>query len=150
MIPRGSRIWLTQPGSPSSSLSHCKENTRMNNCFRTGQKTMDREPPSFKIGDRVYFKNKQPGKWDLKMETWIRDCPYWACNGHYLQIENQATGKNKMMQHQRCSTQTTSGILEHQHTIWQSWEIYQPPCKFANYHDSMIEDEHLTHVNSHL
>ena len=32
------------------------------NCFRTAQKTTDREPPSFKIGDRVYFKNKQPGK----------------------------------------------------------------------------------------
>ena len=36
------------------------------NYFRTGQKTTNREPPSFKIGDRVYFKNKQPGKWDLK------------------------------------------------------------------------------------
>ena len=38
------------------------------NCFRTAHKTMDRQPPSFKIGDRVYFKKKQPGKWDLK---WI-------------------------------------------------------------------------------
>ena len=28
------------------------------NCFRTAQKTMDREPLCFKIGDRVYFKNK--------------------------------------------------------------------------------------------
>ena len=28
------------------------------NCFKTAQKTMDRQPPSFKIGDRVYFKNK--------------------------------------------------------------------------------------------
>ena len=36
------------------------------NCFRTAQETMDRQPPSFMIGDRVYFKNKQPGKWDLK------------------------------------------------------------------------------------
>ena len=36
------------------------------NCFKTAQKTMDRMPPSFKIGDRVYFKNKQPGQWDLK------------------------------------------------------------------------------------
>ena len=36
------------------------------NHFRTAQKTMDRQPPSFKIGDRVCFKNKQPGKWDLK------------------------------------------------------------------------------------
>ena len=36
------------------------------NHFRTAQKTANREPPSFKIGDRVYFKNKQSGKWDLK------------------------------------------------------------------------------------
>ena len=36
------------------------------NHFRTSQKTMERQPPSFKIGVRVYFKNKQPGKWDLK------------------------------------------------------------------------------------
>ena len=33
------------------------------NYFRTAQKTMDRQPPCFKIGDRVYFKNKQPAKW---------------------------------------------------------------------------------------
>ena len=26
------------------------------NCFRTGQKTIDREPPSLKIGNRVYWK----------------------------------------------------------------------------------------------
>ena len=31
------------------------------NCLQPVQKTMDREPPSFKVGDRVYFKNKQPG-----------------------------------------------------------------------------------------
>ena len=36
------------------------------NHFRTVQKTTDRKPPSFKIGNRVYFKNKQLGKWDLK------------------------------------------------------------------------------------
>ena len=30
------------------------------NHFKTAQKTMDWTPPSFKIGDRVYFKNKQP------------------------------------------------------------------------------------------
>ena len=35
------------------------------NCFKTAPKTMGRTPPSFKIGDRVYFKKKQPGKWDL-------------------------------------------------------------------------------------
>ena len=36
------------------------------NCFRTAQKTTNREAPSFQISDRVYFKNKQPEKWDLK------------------------------------------------------------------------------------
>ena len=36
------------------------------NCFKTAQKTMARTPPSFKIGDKVYFENKQPSKWDLK------------------------------------------------------------------------------------
>ena len=35
------------------------------NCFKTAQMTMDRTPPTFKIGDRVYFKNKQPSKRDL-------------------------------------------------------------------------------------
>ena len=64
------------------------------NHFRTAQKTMDRQPPSIKLGDRVYFKNKQPGKWDLKWRHGYRI----VCiehNGHYLHIENQATGKMK-------------------------------------------------------
>ena len=38
------------------------KNTLDENCFRT----MDRQLPSFKISDRAYFKNKQPGMWDLK------------------------------------------------------------------------------------
>ena len=36
------------------------------NHFKAAHITMDRTPPTFKIGDRVYFKNKQPAKWDLK------------------------------------------------------------------------------------
>ena len=62
------------------------------NCFKTAQKTMDRQPPSFKIGDRVYFKNKQPGKWDLKWRPGYRIVQI-ECNGHFLHIENQATAK---------------------------------------------------------
>ena len=46
------------------------------NCLRNAQKTTDRKPLSFQLGGRVYFKNKQPGKWDLKMETQIQDCSY--------------------------------------------------------------------------
>ena len=44
------------------------------NWFKTAHKTTDHTPPSFKIGDKVYFKNTQPGKMGLKMETWIQDC----------------------------------------------------------------------------
>ena len=32
------------------------------NHFKAAHKTMDKTPPAFKIGDRVYFKNKQPCK----------------------------------------------------------------------------------------
>ena len=62
------------------------------NCFKTVQKTMDRQLPSFKIDDKVYFKNKQPGKWDLKWRLGYRIVQI-ECNGHFLLIENQATGK---------------------------------------------------------
>ena len=62
------------------------------NHFRTAQKTMDRKPPSFNISDRVYFKNKQPGKWDLKWRPGYR-IVHIECNGHFLHIKNQATRK---------------------------------------------------------
>ena len=62
------------------------------NHLKTAQKTMDRTPPSFNIGDRVYFKNKQPSKWDLKWRPRYRIVQI-ECNGHFLHIENQATGK---------------------------------------------------------
>ena len=62
------------------------------NHFRTAQKTMDREPPSFKLCDRVYFKNKQPGKWDLKWRPRYR-IVHIEHDRHYLHFENQAMGK---------------------------------------------------------
>ena len=61
------------------------------NRFKTAHKIVDHIPPSFKIGDRVYFKNTQPGKWDLKWQPGYRI----VCiedDGHFLHIENQATG----------------------------------------------------------
>ena len=64
------------------------------NCFRSAQKTMDREPPSFNIGDRVYFKKKQPVKWDLKWRPGYR-IAHIEHDGHYLHIEHQATGKTR-------------------------------------------------------
>ena len=60
--------------------------------FRNGQKTTDRKQPSFRQGDRVCFKNKQPGKWDLKWRPRYRTV-HIECDGHNLHIKNQATGK---------------------------------------------------------
>ena len=62
------------------------------NHFKTTQKTMDRTPLYFKIGDRVYFKNKQPGKWDLKWRPRYRIVQI-EHDGHFLHIENQTRGK---------------------------------------------------------
>ena len=53
---------------------------------------MDRKPPSFQLGDRVYFRNKQPGKWDLKWRPRYR-IVHIELDRHYLHIENQATEK---------------------------------------------------------
>ena len=62
------------------------------NRFTATQKTLARDSPAFQVEDRVYFKNKQPGKWDLKWRPryWIVGIEH---NGHFIHIENQATGK---------------------------------------------------------
>ena len=81
-------------GNPESGLLNLEahhlslaiaKKTLDENCFRTTQKTMDRE--SFKIGDRVYFKNNQPGKWDLKWRPGYR-IVHIECDGYYLCIED--------------------------------------------------------------
>ena len=75
----------------SLSLAIAKK-TLDENRFKMAQKTMDLTPPSFKIGDRVYFKNKQPGKWDLKWRPRYRFV-HIERDGHFLHTENQATRK---------------------------------------------------------
>ena len=53
---------------------------------------MARDKPAFQIGNHVYFKNKQPGKWDLKWRPGYRI----VCiehKEHFIHKENQATGK---------------------------------------------------------
>ena len=88
-------------GDPDSGMLNLKahrlalaitKKTLDENHFKTAQKTMDRTPPSFKISDRVYFKNKQPGKWDLKWRPRYRIVQI-EHDGYLLHIENQATGK---------------------------------------------------------
>ena len=62
------------------------------NRFIATQKTMARDKPAFHIGDHVYFKNKQPGKWDLKWRPGYR-IVHIEHYGHFIHTENQATGK---------------------------------------------------------
>ena len=65
------QCFLGDPESEKLNLeNHCLtlamvKKTLDENCFRKAQKTTDRKLPSFQLGDRVYFKSKQPGKWDL-------------------------------------------------------------------------------------
>ena len=80
------------------------------NRFTATQKTMTGHKPAFQIGDCIYFKNKQPGKWDLKWRPRYRI----VCtehNGHFIHIENQATGKIQ-------SCNVTHIILEPQIEFW--------------------------------
>ena len=81
------------------------------NRFTATQKTLARDNPAFQVGDGVYFKKKQLGKWDLKRRPRYQ-IVHIECNGHLIHIENQATGKTQ-------SCNVTDIILE-------------PPIKFWN------------------
>ena len=76
---------------PDSGCNIAKQ-TLDENRFKHAQKTLNHTSPDFKVSDRIFFKTKQPGKWDLKWRAGCRS----VCkehNGHYLHTENQATGK---------------------------------------------------------
>ena len=106
-------------GDPDSGKLHLEthrlalaiaKKTLDENRFSATQKTTSRTNPAFQIGDCVYFKNKQPGKWDLKWRP-----RYWIVhierNRHYIHIENQATGKTQ-------SCNITDIILEPPIEFW--------------------------------
>ena len=62
--------------------------------FKHAKKTTNCTLPNFRTGDRVYLKNKQPGKWDLKWRAgYMIVCKVY--NRHYLHIETQATGRTR-------------------------------------------------------
>ena len=73
------------------------------NRFAATQKMLARDKPAFQIGDRVYFKNKQPCKWDLKWRPGHR-IVHIECNRQFIHIEIQATEKNTILQHHKTSS----------------------------------------------
>ena len=64
------------------------------NRFTATQKTNSRNNPAFQVGDHVYFKNKQPRKWNLKWRPGYQFV-HIEHNGHFIHIENQVTGKTQ-------------------------------------------------------
>ena len=80
------------------------------NRFTATQKTLARDSPTFQVGNRVYFKNKEPEKWDLKWRPRYQ-IVHIEHNGHFIHIENQATGKTP-------SCNVTDIILEPPIEFW--------------------------------
>ena len=89
-------------GDPDSGKLHLEthrlalaiaKKTLDENRFTATQKTLARDNPAFQVGDHVYFKNKQPGKWDLKWRPRYQ-IVHIECNGHFIHIENQDYRKN--------------------------------------------------------
>ena len=144
-------------GNPSSGLLNLKTHqlalaiankTLDENSFRTAQITRDREPPSFKIGNRVSFKKKHLWKWDLKWRPGYRIlCK--ECDRHYQHIQNQTTWKTR-------SCKVKDVILKPPVEFWnidiQFGRARKCINHLANWQPSwsMTEGEHLTHVNSYL
>ena len=115
-------------GNPDSGNLHLEtrrlalaiaKKTLDENRFTATQRTVSR------VGDHVYFKNKQPGKWDLKWRP-----RYWIvcieCNGHYIHIENQATGRTQ-------SCNVTDIILEPPVEFWNVDTQFGRASRYVNH-----------------
>ena len=65
--------------------------------FLTAEKMTDRAEPGFKVGDRAYFKNKTPGKWDLRWRAGYRiiQIEHKEC---YLHIKKPSYRKDQILQ----------------------------------------------------
>ena len=121
-------------GDPDSSMLNLETHrlalaiamkTLDENRFKTVQKTMARDKLAFQVGDRVYFKNKQSGKWDLKRRSRYRI----VCiehDGHFICIENQATGKMQ-------SYNVTDIILELPIEFWNVDTQFSRAARYINH-----------------
>ena len=97
--------------------------------FLTAEKMKDRAEPGFKVGDRVYFKNKTPGKWDLKLRAGYRIVRIEG-KGCYLYIENQATGKIR-------SCNVKDVLLEPISELWDVNPEFGRASKFINHPNNL-------------
>ena len=89
----------------------------------------NRAEPGFKVGDRVYFKNKTPGKWDLKWRAGYRIIQIER-EGCYLHIENQATAKIR-------SCNVKDVVLEPISELWNVNPEFGRASKFINHPNNL-------------
>ena len=96
---------------------------------------MDREPPSFKIGDRVYFKNKQLGKRDLNEDLDTALAVFCVMDITYTLkiklLEKQGHAMSKCLNHQQNSGTWTHNLAELGDTL--------TTLQFANYHAQQLK-----------
>ena len=95
------------------------------NRFKSAQKTMAHQNLAFQVGDHVYFKNKQPGKWDLKWRLKYRIVRI-EHDGHFIHIENQGTRKIQ-------SCNVTNNILEPPIEFWNIDTQFGRAGRYINY-----------------
>ena len=72
----------------------------------------------------MYFKNKQPGKWDLKWRPGYR-IVHIEHDGHFIHIENQATGK--------IQSYNIKDILEPPIKFWNTDTQFSRPSCYINH-----------------
>ena len=108
------------------------------NHFRTAQKTANREPSSFKIGDRVYFKKKQPGKQELKWRPGYQI----VCiehDGHYLHIKYKAIGKTRSCNIKDIVLKSPVELWNIDAQLGRAEKIHQPSCESAKYYTHRLK-----------
>ena len=101
------------------------------NRFTATQKTLARNQPAFQIGDCVYFKNKQPSKWDLKWRPGYRIvCIECARHAIHIKTKPQEKYNPAMSKTLYKNLPSNSGILilslAEPATILITLLIYQP------------------------
>ena len=95
------------------------------NKFKHAQKMTNCTLPNFKVGGRIFFKNKQPGKCVTKWRAGYKI----VCtehSGHKLYIENQAKGKMRP-----CSVKDV--VHELPVELWNVYTMFGRAEKFINH-----------------
>ena len=96
------------------------------NGFKHAWKTTNCTLHTFKIGERVLLKNKQPGKWDKRWRAGYR-IVHIECNGHYIHIENQARWKTRPCNVKDVVNESPVELWSVNTTLYRVWKFINHP-----------------------